>query len=85
MGTAADRIREEISSSNFRRFDRNLNTGEPCGTGTTWTKAQGQRTLSSFPGKDLHQEVGTPARHATLHDVALFARMLLDQAECQAA
>jgi hypothetical protein len=46
---------------------------------------QGQRTLSSFSGKELHQEVGTPARHAALHDVALFARMLLDQAERQAA
>jgi len=46
---------------------------------------QGQRTLSSFSGKDLHHEVGAPARHATLHDVALFARMLLDQAEGQAA
>jgi putative CocE/NonD family hydrolase len=33
------RIRVEISSSNFPRFDRNLNTGEPCGTGTTWEKA----------------------------------------------
>jgi len=33
------RIRVEISSSNFPRFDRNLNTGEPCGTGTNWTKA----------------------------------------------
>jgi hypothetical protein len=33
------RIRVEISSSNFPRFDRNLNTGEPCSTGTTWTAA----------------------------------------------
>ena len=33
------RIRVEISSSNFPRFDRNLNTGEPCSTGTTWTQA----------------------------------------------
>ncbi len=33
------KIRVEISSSNFPRFDRNLNTGEPCGTDTTWTKA----------------------------------------------
>jgi putative CocE/NonD family hydrolase len=33
------RIRVEIASSNFPRFDRNLNTGEPCGTGATWTKA----------------------------------------------
>lgn len=41
----------------------------------------GQRTLSSFSGKDLHQEVGTPARHAALHDVALLAWMLLDEAD----
>src|SRR3970282_2309204 len=41
-------------------------------------------SVSSFPGKAVHQEVGTPARHAALHDVALFARMVLDQAECQA-
>jgi putative CocE/NonD family hydrolase len=33
------KIRVEISSSNFPRFDRNLNTGDPCGTGTTWLKA----------------------------------------------
>jgi hypothetical protein len=33
------RIRVEISSSNFPRFDRNLNTGEPFGTGTTPVKA----------------------------------------------
>jgi putative CocE/NonD family hydrolase len=34
------KIRVEISSSNFPRFDRNLNTGEPFGTGTTWKKAE---------------------------------------------
>ena len=33
------KIRVEISSSNFPRFDRNLNTGEPFGTGTKWIKA----------------------------------------------
>jgi putative CocE/NonD family hydrolase len=33
------KIRVEISSSNFPRFDRNLNTGEPFGTGTTLIKA----------------------------------------------
>jgi hypothetical protein len=46
---------------------------------------QGQRSLSSFSGKDLQQEIDAPSCHATLHDVALFARMLLDQAQCQAA
>ncbi len=33
------KISVEISSSNFPRFDRNLNTGEPFGTGTNWIKA----------------------------------------------
>ncbi len=33
------KIRVEISSSNFPRFDRNLNTGEPFGTGTKWITA----------------------------------------------
>jgi len=28
------RIRLELSSSNFPRFDRNLNSGEPFGAGT---------------------------------------------------
>ena len=33
------RIRLEITSSNFPRFDRNLNTGEAFGEGTTWVTA----------------------------------------------
>jgi len=33
------RIRVEISSSNFPRFDRNLNTGEDQATGTRWQVA----------------------------------------------
>ena len=33
------RIRLEISSSNFPRFDRNLNTGEAFGAGTAWIAA----------------------------------------------
>ena len=33
------RLRLEISSSNFPRFDRNLNTGEDQGHGTRWVKA----------------------------------------------
>jgi putative CocE/NonD family hydrolase len=33
------KIRVEISSSNFPRFDRNLNTGEPFGAGTEFIKA----------------------------------------------
>jgi len=45
---------------------------------------QGQRTLSTFTSKDLHQEVNTPAGHATLHDVAFLAWMLLDQAQSEA-
>lgn len=34
------RIRLEISSSNFPRFDRNLNTGEPFGEGTRMIEAR---------------------------------------------
>ena len=34
------RIRVEISSSNFPRFDRNLNTGEDQATGTRWHTAR---------------------------------------------
>ena len=34
------RIRVEISSSNFPRFDRNLNTGEDQATGTRWQAAR---------------------------------------------
>lgn len=34
------RIRVEISSSNFPRFDRNLNTGGNFATDTTWVKAR---------------------------------------------
>jgi len=36
---AGHRIRVEISSSNFPRFERNLNTGEPNGEGTHFIKA----------------------------------------------
>ena len=36
---AGHRIRVELSSSNFPRFDRNLNTGEPFGAGTKWITA----------------------------------------------
>src|SRR5579883_472068 len=34
------RIRVEVSSSNFPRFDRNLNTGEPFGAGTAGVPAR---------------------------------------------
>src|SRR5262249_47848855 len=34
------RIRVELSSSNFPRFDRNLNTGEDQATGTRWQTAR---------------------------------------------
>jgi putative CocE/NonD family hydrolase len=33
------KLRLEISSSNFPRFDRNLNTGEEASRGTRWVKA----------------------------------------------
>ena len=47
--------------------------------------AQGQRELSVFPGKDLQQVVDAPSCHATLHDVAFLARMLLDETQCEPA
>src|SRR5439155_4724485 len=34
------RLRVEIASSNFPRFDRNLNTGEDQATGTRWQTAR---------------------------------------------
>ncbi|MEC9269694.1 MAG: CocE/NonD family hydrolase, partial [Actinomycetota bacterium] len=37
---AGHRIRLDISSSNFPRFDRNLNTGGDQARGTTWTVAR---------------------------------------------
>jgi predicted acyl esterase len=37
---AGHRIRLNISSSNFPRFDRNLNTSDPPGRGTTMQKAE---------------------------------------------
>ena len=36
---AGHRIRLEVSSSNFPRFDRNLNTGEPAATSNKWVSA----------------------------------------------
>jgi hypothetical protein len=33
------RIRVEVSSSNFPRFDRNTNTGEPIGSDTEFVSA----------------------------------------------
>jgi predicted acyl esterase len=36
---AGHRIRLEISSSNFPRFDRNLNTGESAATSAKWATA----------------------------------------------
>lgn len=41
---------------------------------------QGQRTLSCISSKDFHQEVDAPSGHAAFHDIAILARMLLDQA-----
>ena len=37
---AGHRVRLEVSSSNFPRFDRNLNTGGDQATGTTWEVAR---------------------------------------------
>ena len=40
MFLSGHRIRLEISSSNFPRFDRNLNTGAAFGEGTAMETAQ---------------------------------------------
>ncbi|APZ95186.1 CSLREA domain protein [Fuerstiella marisgermanici] len=48
-------------------------------------EGQGQRILSCFAGKDLHQIVNVPSGHSSFHDVALFARMFLDEAECESS
>jgi uncharacterized protein len=50
------RIRIEISSSNFPRFDRNLNTGEPFGTGTRMIKA----TQTVYHNKEYPSHVILP-------------------------
>jgi hypothetical protein len=36
---AGHRIRLEVSSSNFPRFDRNLNTGDTAATSAKWISA----------------------------------------------
>jgi len=50
------KIRVEISSSNFPRFDRNLNTGEPFGTGTEFIKA----TQTIYHDKERPSQVLLP-------------------------
>ena len=49
---AGHHIRLEISSSNFPRFDRNLNTGEDCGLGTRTEIAQ--QTVYHQAGQASH-------------------------------
>ena len=51
-----------------------LNSNFALGTFT-----HGQRTLSAFDAKDLHQEVIIPAATSSFHGDAFFARMLLQQ------
>lgn len=46
---------------------------------------QGQRTLSSFDTKDLHQEVIIPAADSTLHREAILAGMLFQQGQSEAS
>ena len=46
------RIRLEISSSNFPRFDRNTNTGEPIGTDAEFVSAM--QTVYHTPGSPSH-------------------------------
>ena len=40
MFKAGHRIRLEVASSAFPKFDRNLNTGEDIGTGTRMVRAE---------------------------------------------
>ena len=49
---AGHRIRLEISSSNFPRFDRNLNTGDPIGDDAS-PRAASQRVLhdATYPSR----------------------------------
>ncbi len=54
-------------------------------TGGTTVNKQGQRTLSWFSRKDLHQEADAPTGHSSFHDVAFFSWMLFDQAQCEAS
>jgi predicted acyl esterase len=46
------RIRLEVSSSNFPRFDRNLNTGRPIADETQWRQAR--QTVWHGPAKPSH-------------------------------
>ena len=66
------RIRVEISSSNFPRFDRNLNTGEDPGTGTRMETAQ-QAVYHSpeYPSHVLLPVIprGTTAARPSIRDV----------------
>ena len=52
-------------------------------------KSQGgedrDNALTSFSGKDLHQEVGDPSGPASFHDLALLARRLFDEAQGEAS
>jgi putative CocE/NonD family hydrolase len=50
------KVRVEISSSNFPRFDRNLNTPEPPGTGTKMVKA----TQTIYHDKDHPSHIILP-------------------------
>ena len=43
---AGHRVRLDISSSNFPRIDRNLNTGGPIGFETEWQVARTRSTTS---------------------------------------
>jgi len=49
---AGHRLRVEVSSSCFNRYDRNLNTGEPFGQGATPVKAS--QTVFHDAGRASH-------------------------------
>ena len=44
---AGHKLRLEVSSSNFPRFDRNLNTGEDQGHSPTWSRPPTPFTMTA--------------------------------------
>jgi putative CocE/NonD family hydrolase len=49
---AGDRLRVDVASSCFDRYDRNLNTGEPIGQGSRWVVAE----------QTIHHDAAHPSR-----------------------
>jgi hypothetical protein len=81
-----DGLNSLLGLSKLERLDIGCNPG-CCTPGQRPIPAarvrQGQRTLTLFPGKDLHQEGVVPAANAAFHHQALTPRMLLEQRVCE--